>query len=228
MLHAHGPRPAELDRRRHTDRRIRAGRALAHFTGFERVNTSEKAMDANFARLMAKRYNVCTPPNSFVAGTPVLLADGTSRPIEDIRVNDRVLSTDTASDETDAQPVTGLITNSGDKDLVDITVDVSAECTGGSGRRASQSGWCWPRCDPCIRPGSCRARRPAPAGSGRPMMIGKACCSRRVPAHLRGELSAIEFDAEGRRFGGDGGGGCEDGRRGQQTDDQGQGDPAQQ
>ncbi|WP_186315587.1 polymorphic toxin-type HINT domain-containing protein [Catellatospora sichuanensis] len=60
--------------------------------------------------------------NSFVAGTPVLLADGGARAIEDIRVGDQVLATDPLTDVTRPRPVTGTITGTGQKHLVDITV----------------------------------------------------------------------------------------------------------
>lgn len=33
-------------------------------------------------------------PNSFVPGTGVLMADGTTKPIKDVRVGDQVLSAD--------------------------------------------------------------------------------------------------------------------------------------
>lgn len=41
----------------------------------------------------------------FVAGTPVLLADGTSKPIEDIEVGDKVMATDPATGEEEARTV---------------------------------------------------------------------------------------------------------------------------
>jgi Pretoxin HINT domain len=62
-------------------------------------------------------------PNSFTAGSLVLLADGTSRPIEDVRVGDRVVSSDPVTGTTDAELVTDTITGTGDKQLVDVTID---------------------------------------------------------------------------------------------------------
>jgi RHS repeat-associated protein len=61
--------------------------------------------------------------NSFAEGTLVLMADGTYKPIEDIKVGDKVLATDPETGERGARPVTALINGSGEKDLVDITVE---------------------------------------------------------------------------------------------------------
>ncbi|BAL88206.1 hypothetical protein AMIS_29860 [Actinoplanes missouriensis 431] len=90
----------------------------------QRVSTPQKTVQANFARLVSTRaLPSCLRRNSFVAGTPVLLADGTTKAIEDVRAGDRVLSTDPATGVTDAQTVTDLITGTGTKNLVELTVD---------------------------------------------------------------------------------------------------------
>ncbi|MFF9580303.1 RHS repeat-associated core domain-containing protein [Streptomyces rubiginosohelvolus] len=60
--------------------------------------------------------------NSFTSDTPVLLADGTRKPIKDIRVGDEVLATDPETGESGPRPVTALIKGAGDKQLVDITL----------------------------------------------------------------------------------------------------------
>ncbi|GLY53153.1 polymorphic toxin-type HINT domain-containing protein [Lentzea sp. NBRC 102530] len=65
----------------------------------------------------------CVRPNSFVAGTPVLMADGSTKPIEDIQLGDKVVATDPTTGETGAREVTDLIVGNGWKDLVEITVD---------------------------------------------------------------------------------------------------------
>ncbi|WP_329127177.1 polymorphic toxin-type HINT domain-containing protein [Streptomyces sp. NBC_01465] len=65
---------------------------------------------------------VCTP-NSFTGDTPVVMADGTRRPIKDIKVGDRVLATDPETGETGAHNISTLIRGTGDKQLVDITID---------------------------------------------------------------------------------------------------------
>ncbi|MFJ9032886.1 RHS repeat-associated core domain-containing protein [Streptomyces sp. NPDC102274] len=61
-------------------------------------------------------------PNSFTADTPVLLADGTRKPIKDIQVGDQVLATDPETGESGPRPVTALIKGTGDKQMVDIAL----------------------------------------------------------------------------------------------------------
>ncbi|WP_143118454.1 RHS repeat-associated core domain-containing protein [Actinomadura madurae] len=70
--------------------------------------------------------------SSFVPGTTVLMADGSRKPIEDVKVGDKVLATDPETGETRAQPVLGTITSKGDKNLVQITVDGDAPSFTGS------------------------------------------------------------------------------------------------
>ncbi|MFE3586267.1 RHS repeat-associated core domain-containing protein [Streptomyces niveus] len=64
----------------------------------------------------------CKIGNSFTGDTPVLLADGTRKPIKDIKVGDQVLATDPGTGESGPRPVTALIKGTGDKQLVDITL----------------------------------------------------------------------------------------------------------
>jgi RHS repeat-associated protein len=61
--------------------------------------------------------------NSFVPGTAVVLADGTTKPIEDVEVGDRVLATDPQTGETQPRPVAATIVGQGVKHLVQITTD---------------------------------------------------------------------------------------------------------
>ncbi|MET7426676.1 FG-GAP-like repeat-containing protein [Dactylosporangium sp. NPDC005555] len=68
-----------------------------------------------------------TTGNSFVPGTPVLLADGTTKPIEDVQVGDVVLATDPETGLSEAKPVTATIIGNGTKTLVDITIDTDGE-----------------------------------------------------------------------------------------------------
>uniref|UniRef100_UPI003F49957B toxin C-terminal domain-containing protein n=1 Tax=Nonomuraea sp. CA-252377 TaxID=3240003 RepID=UPI003F49957B len=60
--------------------------------------------------------------NSFIRGTLVLMADGSHKPIEDVRVDDEVLATDPATGELAAKKVTDLINGFGTKNLIKITV----------------------------------------------------------------------------------------------------------
>jgi hypothetical protein len=61
--------------------------------------------------------------NSFTAGTPVLLADGTQRPISQIAVGDRVVSADPYSAHTAPATVKRVIVGQGPKALVRIRAE---------------------------------------------------------------------------------------------------------
>ncbi|MEU1280958.1 polymorphic toxin-type HINT domain-containing protein [Streptomyces sp. NPDC005805] len=67
------------------------------------------------------------PCSSFVPGTHVLLADGTTKPIEDVRIGDKVLATDPETGQTTVKTVTAEITSTGLKSLVTITLTVDGK-----------------------------------------------------------------------------------------------------
>ncbi|MEV0721057.1 polymorphic toxin-type HINT domain-containing protein, partial [Asanoa sp. NPDC050611] len=67
----------------------------------------------------------CPVGNSFVAGTAVLLADGSSKPIEAVQPGDTVLATDPVSGRSEARSVTHTIRTDSDKEYVDVTVSTS-------------------------------------------------------------------------------------------------------
>ncbi|MER7044324.1 polymorphic toxin-type HINT domain-containing protein [Streptomyces jumonjinensis] len=75
----------------------------------------------------------CGSASSFTPGTKVLMADGTKKPIEDVKVGEKVLATDPETGETAAKAVTAEITSNGSKDLVRITLDLD----GSDGKRAT-------------------------------------------------------------------------------------------
>jgi hypothetical protein len=58
---------------------------------------------------------------SFAAGTPVLLADGTSAPISQLTVSDQVVATNTTTGKTQAEPVAAVLVHH-DTNLYDLTV----------------------------------------------------------------------------------------------------------
>ncbi|MFJ3880412.1 ricin-type beta-trefoil lectin domain protein [Streptomyces sp. NPDC090077] len=68
----------------------------------------------------------CTD-NSFVLGTKVLMADGSTKAIEDVKVGDQVLATDEETGETRAETVTAEIKGQGLKNLVTVIVNVDGE-----------------------------------------------------------------------------------------------------
>ncbi|MEW1773110.1 polymorphic toxin-type HINT domain-containing protein [Streptomyces sp. NPDC086777] len=67
------------------------------------------------------------PCNSFVPGTEVLMADGTTKPIQDVKTGDKVLATDPKTGRTTVKTVTAEITGKGLKHLVRITLSIEAE-----------------------------------------------------------------------------------------------------
>ena len=60
--------------------------------------------------------------NSFTGNTPVTMADGTTEPIKDIKVEDKVLATDPITGQTKAEPVVQLIRHSGKHAMVLISL----------------------------------------------------------------------------------------------------------
>ncbi|MFF1449373.1 polymorphic toxin-type HINT domain-containing protein [Streptomyces sp. NPDC058274] len=65
----------------------------------------------------------CSVDNSFTPGTEVLMADGSTKPIEKIDLGDKVRATDPETGETSVQTITAEIKGNGVKHLVEITVD---------------------------------------------------------------------------------------------------------
>ncbi|WP_159392844.1 RHS repeat-associated core domain-containing protein [Streptomyces cyaneogriseus] len=78
-------------------------------------------LGAGIGAKIGSRVN-CTSPNSFTGDTPALMADGTHKPIKDIKIGDIVLATDPETGETGPRKVTTLINGEGYKQLVDITL----------------------------------------------------------------------------------------------------------
>jgi hypothetical protein len=64
-----------------------------------------------------------TKENSFAADTQVVMADGSTRRIDEVKLGDRVLATNPADGTTAPQTVTATIVGDGIKSLVDVTVD---------------------------------------------------------------------------------------------------------
>ncbi|MFB9201104.1 polymorphic toxin-type HINT domain-containing protein [Nonomuraea spiralis] len=62
------------------------------------------------------------PCSSFIPGTKVLMADGTAKRIEDVRIGDMVLASDPKTGRKYSKRVAGLVNSRGIKNLVRITV----------------------------------------------------------------------------------------------------------
>ncbi|WP_231640593.1 polymorphic toxin-type HINT domain-containing protein [Nocardiopsis sp. NRRL B-16309] len=87
------------------------------------------------SRANRKLDNISCPiGNSFVPGTAVVMADGSTMPIEEVDVGEKVLATDPETGEQTSRTVLATIIGSGAKDLVQITVDPTTE------RQVSESG----------------------------------------------------------------------------------------
>ncbi|MGH3938551.1 MAG: polymorphic toxin-type HINT domain-containing protein [Pseudonocardiaceae bacterium] len=78
--------------------------------------------EARRLREQRAEANCTSAPNSFVAGTRVLLADGSTRPIEDITAGTEVRATDPLSGQTTNAPVLAKITGHGQRQLDEVTV----------------------------------------------------------------------------------------------------------
>ncbi|MFF4261406.1 polymorphic toxin-type HINT domain-containing protein [Streptomyces virginiae] len=68
--------------------------------------------------------------NSFPTGTHVLMADGTTKAMEDIQVGDKVMATDPQTGETAPKEVTNTITTPDDKEFTDLTLTDDANPRG--------------------------------------------------------------------------------------------------
>ncbi|MCY0951439.1 polymorphic toxin-type HINT domain-containing protein [Streptomyces sp. H27-S2] len=83
-------------------------------------------LTADAIRAARKGDRVAGCFDSFPAGTPVLMADGATRPIEQIEPGDTVLATDPESGVTGPRPVEGTIYTPDDRDFTGITLSADA------------------------------------------------------------------------------------------------------
>lgn len=104
-------------------------RLIAWYVGAEEIEeclTTKKPSCLTGLALSALKLKIFKKINcgksSFTPGTRVLMADGRTEKIEDIRIGDQVRSTDPESGRTEAKPVQLTIGSRGQKNLVDITV----------------------------------------------------------------------------------------------------------
>lgn len=83
--------------------------------------------NSKLAQKLAASSGCSVAKNSFVPGTAVLMADGSTKPIEDVDVGDIVQATDPETGETTPKVVVGTIIGSGSKNLVHVTVDADGD-----------------------------------------------------------------------------------------------------
>ncbi|MFD9356231.1 polymorphic toxin-type HINT domain-containing protein [Streptomyces sp. NPDC060031] len=106
---------------------IPAGKAL------KVVKWGSEGVEAAIDAKKLSKFLECFKPNSFPAGTRVLMGDGTARPIEQVAVGDEVLATDPETGTTGPRRVEDTIYTPDDRDFTDITLDAAS----GSGRLTS-------------------------------------------------------------------------------------------
>ncbi|WP_189052890.1 polymorphic toxin-type HINT domain-containing protein [Longimycelium tulufanense] len=113
---------------------VSGGVRLAGFLGqVERSSTQANAAGARLAAETAKVVGrppgflppCVKPANSFTANTPVLMADGSAKPIKNVAVGDMVIATEPVSGTIAPRAVSRVIAGHGTKHLVDITVNAS-------------------------------------------------------------------------------------------------------
>lgn len=93
----------------------------------EKIPGGKKVMEF-LEKLFSKLPGSCPiGKNSFPAGTRVLMADGSTKPIEQVRVGDQVLSSDPATGATGARRVDGTIYTPDDRDFTDLVVQTGAK-----------------------------------------------------------------------------------------------------
>ncbi|TQL37881.1 HNH/endonuclease VII fold putative polymorphic toxin [Salinispora arenicola] len=93
-------------------------------TGAKGVRAEDKLRDM---QRIADAFAKGCKKSSFIPGTKVLLADGTSTPIEKITTGDIVTATDTVNGTTTGKAVIATIASVGTKNLVDITIDTDGD-----------------------------------------------------------------------------------------------------
>ncbi|MFF1904678.1 polymorphic toxin-type HINT domain-containing protein [Kitasatospora sp. NPDC058218] len=93
----------------------------------EKIPGGKKVMEF-LDKLFSKLPGSCPiGRNSFPAGTRVLMADGSTKPIEQVRVGDQVLSGDPAAGQTGARRVDATIYTPDDRDFTDLVVQTGAK-----------------------------------------------------------------------------------------------------
>lgn len=78
--------------------------------------------------------------NSFLPGTAVLLADGSQKAIENVKLGDKVLASDPEAGDSSGRPVLRRITGTGTKDLVEVTIDTDGAAGKATGMVTATAG----------------------------------------------------------------------------------------
>ncbi|MEU6932495.1 polymorphic toxin-type HINT domain-containing protein [Streptomyces sp. NPDC046374] len=94
---------------------LKALKGLKGLKGGKKVEEAVQAAEAV--------YEACRKSHSFLPGTKVLLADGSSKNIEDVVEGDVVLATDPDTGETRGEEVLDLIITKDDKEFTELSVE---------------------------------------------------------------------------------------------------------
>nr|WP_253267828.1 polymorphic toxin-type HINT domain-containing protein [Streptomyces asoensis] len=88
------------------------------------TKATEKLAEARKKAAAALKKSKKSEPecHSFLPGTKVLLADGSTKPIEKVALGDKVVTTDSKTGETTVRQVAGTIVTEDDKSFSDLTV----------------------------------------------------------------------------------------------------------
>lgn len=89
----------------------------------EQAAVTAEAQAAEAAKTADNAGSCPIQPHSFPAGTPVKLADGTTKPIEQVKKGDKVLATDPQTGVTRAETVEQLITTPDDKEFTELVLE---------------------------------------------------------------------------------------------------------
>ncbi|MGW0824259.1 RHS repeat-associated core domain-containing protein [Streptomyces sp. NPDC002845] len=92
---------------------------------------ADKLADARKKAAAARKKSKKSDPecHSFLPGTKVLLADGTTKPIEKVKLGDKVTVTDPKTGKTTVREVAGTIVTEDDKHFSDLTVKTASSKT---------------------------------------------------------------------------------------------------
>ncbi|MCC0097614.1 DNA/RNA non-specific endonuclease [Streptomyces flavotricini] len=108
----------------------KAGKETATDSAGTESKAGRESSDADVKGGGAEAKAEPTSCNSFPAGVRVLMADGTSKPIEDVKDGDVVMATDPQTGENRPKTVTTTITTPDDKDFTDLTLTDEASPRG--------------------------------------------------------------------------------------------------
>ncbi|MFG3606387.1 ricin-type beta-trefoil lectin domain protein, partial [Streptomyces sp. NPDC047928] len=118
---------AQLAKKKAQEAATRAAKKAAQKTG-NKVQKAKKAQAKNSEKPSGNgKGKPSCEDNSFTPGTRVLMADGTTKPIDEVENGDKVVATDPETGQTGVETVTAEIEGKGTKKLVDVTIDTDGD-----------------------------------------------------------------------------------------------------